>query len=94
MNVKEFYEQLESHNWHYCLSDDFDEYDKGLANQTRLFSLTQSNPILRKLFKEFQRHHFSGSVFGITRYPKPILKNFVVEISSIEDKLNKTWKPS
>ena len=59
MNIKEFKQRLTKHDWHYAQSHDSRVYERGLAEEKALLSMTQGkityknayNSHFKKIFK-------------------------------------------
>lgn len=59
MNLKDFKKRLAKHDWHYAQSDDSKVYERGLAEEKALKSMTQGkktynnayNSYFKKVFK-------------------------------------------
>ena len=72
MGIKEFYNELENHDWFYHFSDDHGAWCAGVANENRLRKIAEESPEHKKLFYDFGKHYFSGESFGKPKAPKPI----------------------
>ena len=67
VTLKEFYQMLEHHDWHYNHSDDFQTWLEGSKMQTYLESIARRTEEHFALFSAFKAHKFQ------TGAPKPEL---------------------
>lgn len=74
MTLKEFYQELEKHDWYYDMSDDHGVWERGTANKRRLEGIAEESEEHRKLYEGFSQHYFSGEPWGTEKKPKPVLK--------------------
>lgn len=72
MNLQDYYDLLEQHDWYYIFSDDHKVYEKGKSNQDKLVDLAEENgPKFKELYKAFGDHYFSGKPWDTEQKPKP-----------------------
>lgn len=71
MTLKEFYKELESHDWFYAFSDDHRYWSSGVQNYKRLEKIAEESPAHQKLLKDYHEYIFSGPTFGTDDFPKP-----------------------
>lgn len=74
MNLKEFYELLEKHDWFYMFSDSLIEYHKGVQYDNFLLNTIKNSDEPDKylsLYNNFQDHHFSGPAYKNDKKPSP-----------------------
>lgn len=60
ITLKDYYEQLRSHDWYYQYSDDGWVYNRGTESETRVRNLAKQSPEHQKMYDEFRAHKFSG----------------------------------
>ncbi len=70
-SLAELYDQLESHDWHYSMSDDQRVYLAGQRNHEQLRADATAIPGGTDLLAAFSRHVFSGDPWGTIEAPKP-----------------------
>jgi hypothetical protein len=73
MTLREYYKQLEQHDWYYEWSDDFRVWQRGRDDKTRLEEISKLSSKHESLFIEYTRHKFSGKPWGTEKSPKPDL---------------------
>ena len=57
MNIQEFYDELEKHDWFYAYSDDHRVWKKGADNRMRLLRLISENgEQFEKLYDDFAKY--------------------------------------
>jgi hypothetical protein len=71
MNLAEFYNELERHDWFYQFSDDHGVWCAGERDCNRLKAIAETSPEHRKLMSDFAAYHYSGESFGKPQAPKP-----------------------
>jgi len=72
MNLPEFYDQLDRHDWYYEWSDDHGVWERGSSDANRLAQIAKESPVHQKLHNDFTEHKFSGESWGTEKAPKPI----------------------
>lgn len=71
MKLKEFYEQLEAHDWFYEWSDDHSVWGRGKEDRDRLKEISKESREHGVLFTQWHDHMFSGESFECDKQPKP-----------------------
>ena len=71
MDLKQYWELLNKHDWYYNFSDDSRAYRKGYEADTELRSYKSESPAHAKLFEDFHTHNFSGKPWDTEQKPKP-----------------------
>lgn len=51
MNLQQYKERLEKHDWYYSFSEDGRIYDSGLAEEKELKKLAENNPSFMKAYQ-------------------------------------------
>ena len=70
MNIQEYYDLLDRHDWYYDFSDDHGVWNAGRINADKLASLATSQE-KKQLLNDFHSHKFSGKPWGTEEKPKP-----------------------
>lgn len=61
MNLADYYDLLEKHDWFYGYSDDHRAWRKGQAEAHQLFAIAKQSPEHDALYKAYSAHIWSGS---------------------------------
>lgn len=69
--LREFYDELEKHDWYYSYSDDHRVWKKGEAAWKALVAKGNQSEAHQELLDGFQAYHFGGEAFGTEPQPKP-----------------------
>lgn len=77
MEIQEYFEKLESHDWHYEFSDDHNVWKKGHEEHRRLTEVSGQSDIHERMYLAFVNYHSSGEAFGTAKAPKPKLSDFL-----------------
>lgn len=73
LTLKEYYDQLEKHDWYWMYSDDSNFYRAGLLETDKLLKIAnEQGSDYQKLFEEFNSYIFSGEAFATKQKPKPV----------------------
>ena len=70
MNIKEYINLLNSHDWYYQYSDDIRIYHKGCEELTNLKTLYRKYPYLKSIYKTWEEY-----IRGII--DKPLTSDFI-----------------
>lgn len=76
MTIKEYYKELENHDWYYSFSDDDTMYKRGYENELKLKKMAENLEKYQNLYAAFSAYKFSGNAWGTKRKLKPKLKDF------------------
>ena len=71
VSLKSYWDMLNAHDWYYDYSDDHSVWKAGLANKQRLRALADDSVDHKEMCTGFEKHYFSGEVFGTLKLPKP-----------------------
>lgn len=71
MELGEYYDELEKHDWFYDYSDDHSVWRRGQAARNKLSSIASQSPEHKALWDGFNKHVFSGPNWGTEKAPKP-----------------------
>lgn len=71
MELKDYYNELENHDWFYEYSDDQGVWERGRDSLKNIQTLSKNSDEHQKLYDGFCKHHFSGKPWGIEKQPKP-----------------------
>lgn len=71
ISLKDYWNMLDRHDWHYDCSDDHRIWASGLGNEKKLLSIATQSADHKKLYEAFRRHYFSGEAFGTPQQPQP-----------------------
>lgn len=71
MELTEYYDLLEAHDWYFAMSDDGYVYRMGLANLRKLEEIAKLSPAHTALLKEYSEHMFTGKPWNTPKAPKP-----------------------
>lgn len=71
MNLADYWDGLNRHDWYYMYSDNDSVYRKGSENEARLARISKESPEHAKLWEGFNKHHFSGLPWKTPKAPKP-----------------------
>lgn len=76
MDIEQFFQELEKHDWYYPFSDDGGVYRRGHENEIRLKGIAAQSERHQKLYDAFMAHYASGDAWGTEKQPKPKLADF------------------
>ena len=68
MNLKDYYDMLEKHDWYYSYSDDHKVWMRGNKAQDLLEELAEESEEFKDLYENYMAHVFNGE-------PKPEVEN-------------------
>lgn len=71
MNLQEYWDLLNSHDWYYNYSDDQRVWSLGNKNDRKLRGIADSSPEHKRLYMGFVNYHFSGKDWNTEKEPKP-----------------------
>jgi hypothetical protein len=71
VNLPDFYDALERHDWHYAMSDDNRVYTAGRKRQAELIEASQLSEAHNSLYEQYSDHVYSGPAYGTEQAPKP-----------------------
>jgi hypothetical protein len=72
MNLSDFYNALEAHDWYFDYSDDHSVWKRGVAARDALVAASKESPEHTALFKAYREHMFTGKPWGNEKAPKPV----------------------
>ena len=72
MNVEEYYEKLEKHDWLYSYSDDHRVWLRGVEERKELQSLCQENNVLTKMYGQYALY-----ISNPREERKPLLEDYM-----------------
>jgi hypothetical protein len=71
MTLREFYNQLQAHDWYYDFSDSGEVWRAGVKDRKRLEEISKESREHRQLYLKFKEYVFSGESFGTKQKRKP-----------------------
>ena len=71
MTLREYWEELNQHDWYFEWSDDGSVWKRGSDDRKRLRQLSMLSNEHQDLYAGFHEHHFNGQVFGTPNVEKP-----------------------
>ena len=71
MNLNEFYDALENHDWFWMFSDDLKVKKNGENAEYELNEIAKLSSDHQDLLNAFRAYHFSGEPWKTERCPKP-----------------------
>ena len=72
MNIQEYYDLLDEHDWFYQFSDDMRVYNAGNVAQKKIQHLSETSTVHRDLYLSFQGYIFSGPSYKTAHLTKPV----------------------
>lgn len=72
MNIQEYYDLLDKHDWFYQFSDDMSVYGAGEKAQKKIQTLSDTSTVHRDLYLSFQGYKFSGPSYKTAALAKPV----------------------
>lgn len=76
MTLKEFFQELETHDWYYAWSDDSRVYRSGSANEERLRKEALTDPVKARMIDDWSKHMFNGEAWSTVQPPRPKLNDY------------------
>lgn len=84
MTLKEFYNELEKHDWYYYFSDDMSVDRRGAANRARLLKVAEDGgEAYKKLWDAYESHMFTGEPWKTPKAPKPEMPSEEYDINKL-----------
>lgn len=77
MDIAQYFNLLEAHDWFYEFSDDHSVWSRGHEEHNRLKSIANQSDLHERLYNAFIAYHSSGDAFGTAKLPKPTLADFL-----------------
>lgn len=71
VSLKDFYDQIDRHDWSYMMSDDGHVYRRGSTEESRLQGIAKQSPEHQALWDAFRKYWWSGDHMGTEKAPKP-----------------------
>jgi hypothetical protein len=71
VNLTDFYQMLEKHEWFHIIDEDEARYQAGAEFYENLRKLADQSPEHKDLFNKYERWVWSKSNGGLTEVPKP-----------------------
>ena len=71
MKLKDFWIELNKHDWYYDFSDDHSVWQRGQKRKDELVAMSQESPQNKALYDKMAKHWFSGEPWGTEKAPKP-----------------------
>jgi len=69
MTIKEYYVELNNHDWMYEMSDDFTAWRNGKTRQNKLKEIAKTDPALQELYDGFEA--WTNGIISGNKIPKP-----------------------
>jgi len=71
VNLKNYYDRLQRHDWYHEFSDDHRYYSSGRKDRQELMAISEQSPEHKALYLAFYDHMFSGPPWNTEKKPLP-----------------------
>lgn len=82
MDLTEFFNACQHHDWYYHFSDDHGVWSRGGAAERKLKSEAATDETKQAILDAWREFYFSGESFGKPRAPRPRLGDYVPPVST------------
>jgi hypothetical protein len=71
MNLRDYYDLLDKHDWYASMGDDPKAYSKAKKAELELLKLTELSQDHKALFEAMEKHYWTGEAWFTNQAPKP-----------------------
>jgi hypothetical protein len=75
--IKQYFEDVEAHDWFYAFSDDQRVWNKGSESERNLINVSETNETFGRIWKDWLE--FKNSRINKTEAKEPVLENYLIK---------------